>query len=453
MNAGSVFRSRRVVLADGVRPATVHVRDGVIERVSGWDDTLGSAELTDTGDAALLPGVVDTHVHINEPGRTEWEGFACATRAAALGGVTTLVDMPLNCDPPTTTVRALAAKLAATSGKLNVDVGFWGGVVPGNRAALQPLWEAGVFGFKAFMCPSGIDEFPAATTSDLRAALGVLGPLGAPLLVHAEAPEALCEAIPDADANCYATFLDTHPPEAETSAIETLIALARASDARVHVVHLATSSALPMLAAARASGVKVTVETCPHYLHFASQDVPDGKFTFKCAPPIRGERDRDGLWEGLRSGIIDLVATDHSPCLPALKQVQAGGFVRAWGGIASLQLSLSIMWSGARVRGLSLLEVARWMCEAPARLAGLRQKGAIAPGKDADLVVFDPDVEWVVDAGRLAHRHSLTPYAGARLTGRPLATYLRGRLVASGDDVAAAPSGRILARASTDSMR
>ena len=445
MNSPAVFRSRRVVTPDGVRAATVHVRNGVIARVSEWDDT-GSGDLLDVGEAALLPGLVDTHVHVNEPGRTEWEGFETATRAAALGGVTTIVDMPLNCDPPTTTVDAFRAKLAAAERKLHVDVGFWGGVVPGNSDTLGALWNAGVLGFKAFMCPSGIDEFPASTVQDLATALAVLAPLNAPLLVHAEVPEALRAMEPGADPHRYATYLATRPDQAEVQAIEALINLARSASARVHVVHLATAQALSALSTAKANGVRLTVETCPHYLYFTAEDVPDGQCQFKCAPPIRDARNREELWAALRSGVIDLIATDHSPCPPALKHLDDGDFPGAWGGIASLQLSLCIVWTEAARRGFGLDAVARWMCEAPAALAGLSRKGAIVPGNDADLVVFDPGGEWVVEAAALAHRHPVTPYDGARLTGRPVATYLRGTLIASDGRVQGDPTGAVLLR-------
>ncbi len=451
MNAPSVFRSRRVVLPEGVRAATVHVQDGVITRISEWDDT-GPGDLADVGEAALMPGLVDTHVHINEPGRTEWEGFDTATRAAALGGVTTIVDMPLNCDPPTTTVDAFEGKLAAARGRLCVDVGFWGGVVPGNSGSLDALWKAGVLGFKAFMCPSGIDEFPASTVPDLATALAVLAPLDAPLLVHAEVPGALRAADPQADPRRYSTYLATRPDEAETQAIDALIALARSSNARVHVVHLATARALAALSDAKAEGVRLTVETCPHYLHFSAEDVPDGQCQFKCAPPIRDERNRQELWSGLRRGVIDLVASDHSPCPPALKRMDTGDFLPAWGGIASLQLSLSIVWTEAARQGLSLGAVARWMSEAPATLAALHRKGAIAPGKDADFVVFDPEAEWMVEPSTLAHRHPVTPYDRARLTGRPRATYLRGALIAREGRMHGVPAGAVLLRPGMELM-
>lgn len=445
-----VLRGRRVVAGGAMGPAAVHVAQGVITAVTGYDDVPPEVEVVDAGHAVLMPGLVDTHVHVNEPGRTEWEGFDTATRAAAAGGVTTLVDMPLNSVPATTSVVGLAAKLAAARGRVHVDVGLWGGVVPDNLEELEPLWAAGVLGFKCFLCPSGVDEFAHVTEADLRAALPSLARLGAPLLAHAELPEPLARAalaVAELDARRYAVYLASRPPESERQAIELLIRLARETGARVHVVHLADADSLPLLRDARASGVPVTVETCPHYLHFAAEEIRDGATDHKCAPPIRQAENRERLWAALGAGDIDLVATDHSPCPPAMKGLDGGDFLRAWGGIASLQLSLPVVWNGARQRGYTPVDVARWMCEAPARLAGLdASKGAIAPGRDADFVVWDPDATFIVDPARLHHRHPLTPYAGATLPGVVRATYLRGRRVFDGAQVAAEPTGRILSR-------
>ena len=437
-----IIRSQRVVTPFGVRPQSVHIEGERIAAVKAWDDT-GGGELVDAGDAAVMPGVVDTHVHINEPGRTDWEGFETATRAAAAGGVTSIVEMPLNSIPATTTVAALLEKLAAAGAqprsraaqnKLSVDVGFWGGVVPGNTAELEPLWKAGVFGFKCFMVPSGVAEFEHVTERDLREAMPVLARLGAPLLVHAELPGPIDEAA-DLEA-CqawegreYSCYLASRPREAEHQAIAMVIRLARETGARVHIVHVASADAAPMLALARQEGVRLTAETCPHYLHFAAEDIPDGGCQYKCAPPIRERENNERLWRALKDGVLDLVASDHSPCPPALKQLDAGDFSTAWGGIASLQLALAVTWTGAAARGGTLADVAGWMSAAPARLAGLDAKGAIEAGRDADLVIFRPDAEFVVDAAGLYHRHPVTPYAGARLRGVVERTYLRGSLV------------------------
>ena len=439
-----VVRSERVVLPDGVRPASVQIADGRIAAITAYADVPSGVRLLDAGPHMLLPGLVDTHVHINDPGRAEWEGFEHATKSAAAGGVTTLVDMPLNSIPPTTEVRALEAKREAAGGRCHVDVGFWGGVVPGNVDSLEPLARAGVLGFKCFLCPSGVDEFEHVTENDLRAVLPVLSRLGLPLLAHAELPALLNNATAG-DPRRYATWLESRPPASEHAAIDLLVRLAREFDAAVHIVHLASHETLTSLQAARTAGAKVTIETCPHYLTFAAEDIPDGATAFKCAPPIRSREHREGLWRGLANGVIDLVATDHSPAPPSLKCLDSGDFVRAWGGIASLQIGLSAVWTGASARGFSMEDVVRWMCRAPARLAGLEaRKGAIAPGKDADLIVWDPDAESTVDPAALYHRHPVTPYAGLRLRGRVVTTLLRGETVLREGEFGAAPLGTAL---------
>lgn len=424
------------------------MRDGRIESLREYDDLAPGVPLIDAGDAALLPGLVDTHVHVNEPGRTEWEGFASATAAAAAGGVTTLVDMPLNSIPATTTGEALRAKQEAARGRCRVDVGFWGGVVPGNAHELPRLAEAGALGFKCFLVPSGVDEFDHVGEYDLREALPILARLGLPLLAHAELPEAIGAAAGAAgDPHRYETWLASRPAAAEESAIALLIELCRLTDAHVHIVHLSAATALPMLREARAEGLRLTVETCPHYLWFAAEDVQDGATELKCAPPIRERDNRDALWRALRSGGIDMIVSDHSPCPPELKSGERGDFMEAWGGIASLQLGLSVVWAAASRRGHDLGDVARWMSSAPARLAGLSaRKGSLEPGRDADIVVFDPDVEWDVDAARLLHRHRVTPYAGARLRGIARATYLRGEHIQQDGAMVGEPLGVRLER-------
>jgi allantoinase len=439
-------RSRHVVTPHGVESAVVRVEDG---RIAALTPGAGAGAGTlDLGDAWLLPGLVDTHVHINEPGRTEWEGFETATRAAAAGGVTTLVDMPLNSIPATTTVTALREKIAAAAGKCRVDVGFWGGVVPGNARELDGLAAAGALGFKCFLAPSGVDEFHHVGEGDLRAAMPVIARLGLPLLAHAESPRAL-----DADAResiggdprRYATWLCSRPREAEHEAIALLIRLCRETGCRVHVVHLSSADAVPALRDARAGGLPITVETCPHYLGFDSGEIEDGRTEFKCAPPIRERENRERLWSALREGVIDLVATDHSPCPPAMKEPGSGNFMTAWGGIASLELALAAVWTEARTRGFTPADLARWMSAGPARLAGLEgTKGAIAVGHDADLVVFDPDTEFVVDAARLCQRHPVTPYAGRRLAGRIERVYLRGTCAFDGANFPGPATGRLL---------
>jgi allantoinase len=442
-----IVRSERVVLPDGVRPAAVHVRDGRIVSVGDYGQRPAGVAQLDAGERVVLPGLVDTHVHINDPGRADWEGFDSATRAAAAGGVTTIVDMPLNSIPPTTTVSGLDAKTRAATGRCQVDVAFWGGVVPGNAASLEPLAVAGVAGFKCFLSPSGVDEFEHVDEADLRDALPILARLDLPLLVHAELPAHLRDVDPRADRRAYATWLGSRPPDAEHAAIELLIRLAHEFGAPIHVVHLASAGALETIAAARARGVRITAETCPHYLTFAADEIRDGATAFKCAPPIRERVHREELWTALRDGRIDLVATDHSPAPPALKRIEDGDFVGAWGGIASLQLGLAATWTGAAARGIGIERLASWMAAAPAALAGLaHRKGRIQAGQDADLVIWDPDAEWTVDPAALHHRHALTPYTGMRLRGRVHTTILRGQAIFDGDRFAA-PAGTILRRA------
>jgi allantoinase len=422
-----------VVLADGVRPAAVHVVDGRIAAVT--DFTAASAAHTLEDDVVLLPGLVDSPVHVNEPGRTEWEGFATATRAAAAGGVTTIVDMPLNSIPPTVDVDALHVKREVAEGQLAVDVAFWGGAVPGNVDQLRPLHEAGVVGFKCFLLDSGVPEFPPLDDAGLRAALREIARFDGLLIAHAEDADVIAAA-PQPNGPGYRQFLDSRPPAAEETAIARLIDAARDTGARVHVVHLADGGALPLLRRARAAGVRITVETCPHYLTFAAEEVGDGATPFKCCPPIREAAHREALWQALAAGDVDLVVSDHSPCTPELKRLDVGDFAAAWGGIASLQIGLSAVWTGARARGLALEDVVRWMATGPARLAGLPRKGGIEPGKDADLVAFAPDERFTV--GPLHHRHAVTPYAGRELVGVVRRTWLHGQ-VADG-----APIGRLL---------
>lgn len=445
-----VFRSRRVVADERLAPAAVHVEDKTIVAVTAYHQTPAGGEVVDFGEFVLMPGLVDTHVHCNEPGRAEWEGFGTATRAAAAGGVTTIVDMPLNSTPATTKVTALRAKLAAAEGKLAVDVGFWGGVVPGNSAELRPLFAAGVLGFKCFLVPSGVDDFPGVNEGDLRAALPELAALGARLLAHAEAPgpiERAVAALGDAAPSRYATWLASRPPAAEEEAIALLLRLAREHDARLHIVHLSASSAVEMLRRARAEGLPVSVETCPHYLVLAAEDIGDGRTDCKCAPPIRESINNDALWDALEAGVIDLVASDHSPCPPEMKLLESGDFLRAWGGIASLELGLPLMWTAARRRGHGPERLAQWMAAAPAKLAGLDdRKGRLAPGCDADFVVWDPEASFRVDPARLHQRHPVTPYAGRELQGVVRETWLRGRQVFDGASFAEPPAGRLILR-------
>ena len=440
-----IIRSRRVATSDGIRPAAVHIAAGVIEAVTGFDQVSPGAELIEAGTALVFPGLVDSHVHINEPGRTEWEGFASATAAAAAGGITTLVDMPLNSIPATTSASALEEKRAAASGNCRVDTGFLGGVVPGNTAELPKLHEAGVLGFKCFLAPSGVDEFPAVDRGDLHAALPCLAELSALLMVHAELPAGLKP--PTGDPSRYATWLASRPEDAEIEAVELLVELAQRYGVRVHVVHVSAPRTVEVIRRAQQAGTSVTGETCPHYLRFAADDIPDGAVVYKCAPPIRDAACREGLWVALENGGLDLVVSDHSPAPPAVKEPRPGDFLRAWGGIAALQLRLPLMWTMARNRGHEPGRLVEWLCTAPARLVGLDQrKGTLAPGRDADLVLWHPERVFTVTPELLKQRHPMTPWMGHRLAGEVEATYLRGEPVFSMTGPPRPPSGRLLSR-------
>ncbi|HEV2178482.1 MAG TPA: allantoinase AllB [Terriglobia bacterium] len=436
-----MVRSRRVVLPSGMRPASIGIRKGLITAIGSYE----RSHAEDFGDLVIMPGLVDTHVHINEPGRTEWEGFATATQAAAAGGVTTLIDMPLNSVPAVTNVAALETKIAAAQGRCSVDVGFWGGVIPGNAREILPLWEAGCFGFKCFLAPSGVDEFPSVTENDLRRAMPEIIACGSVLLAHAEDPAHLPAT--SGDGRCYASYLASRPRRAEDCAIELLIRLSRETGCRVHIVHLSSSDSLAQLTAARAEGVAITVETCPHYLAWGAEEIADGATEFKCAPPIRESANRDALWRGLVAGTIDFVVSDHSPCPPAMKHRESGDFFSAWGGVASLELGLAAVWTEARERGARIEDISRWMSAGPAKLAGLGHlKGSIAPGHDADLVIWDPEASFRVDAAHLRQRHKLTPYAGRPLFGVIHRTLLRGREVSPDGPPAGTPFGKVMRR-------
>jgi allantoinase len=441
-----VLTSQRVLTPAGLRPAAIEIAG---ERIHAVHDVAPPGlPCEDLGDLVLMPGLVDGHVHINEPGRTEWEGFVSATRAAAAGGITTLVDMPLNSIPVTTTVSALEAKLQAAAGKLHVDCGFWGGVVPGNTHELAPMVQTGALGFKAFLCDSGIDDFPASGERELREAMPVLARCGVPLLVHAELVDEHLALPAEPDPTAYTSWLHSRPQRFEDAAIAQMIELARDTRCHVHIVHLSSASALPMLRQAKASGVPITVETCPHYLCLTAEEVPPGATTYKCAPPIREASNREALWQGLADGTIDLVISDHSPCTPALKLQDRGDFLEAWGGIASLQLGLANVWTEARRRGHGLERIHAWMTSGPLGLLGLSEpRGKVAPGNLADLVAWSPENAWTIRPELLHHRHQITPYLGREVAGEVAHTWLRGRSILRSGLLVGEPTGKALLRA------
>lgn len=445
-----LLKSTRILIPEGEIAGAVHIQGGKILAVLSDGSPLPNLPIEDAGNDVVMPGLVDSHVHINEPGRTEWEGFETATRAAAAGGITSLVDMPLNCIPVTTTLSALETKLSATRDKLWVDCGFYGGLIPGNTPDLEPMIHAGVLGFKCFLVHSGIDDFPNATEVDLRAGMPILAQYGVPLLVHAELDLPGQSEDLAADPALYQTYLDSRPPEMEMNAIRLMIELARETRCHVHIVHLSCSDAVPMIEVARQEGVPITVETCPHYLALTAEEIANGDTRFKCAPPIREAENRQKLWQGLEAKTIDFIISDHSPCEPVLKKLDLGHFMDAWGGISSLQFGLSIIWTEALARGYSLQSLVQWMCEGPAKLTGLNnQKGAIAPGYDADFVVWDPEAGQVIHANQIQHRHKITPYEGKHLRGVVHQTYLRGRKIYDHSGFLSPPAGQHLLRPRT----
>ena len=443
------LRSQRTFIDGGEQPATVVIGDGKIRAILAINADVGCA-VEDLGKKVLMPGLVDTHVHINEPGRTEWEGFNTATQAAAAGGITTVVDMPLNCTPVTTTAAALQQKLDALGDQLWVDCGFWGGVVPENLDDLEGLVQAGVLGVKSFTIHSGISDFPQVDAGHMQRAIPILAAHKVPYLIHAELDR---HDSPPADiGTSYQSFLQSRPRRWENDAIELVIELARQAsevgqDVRMHIVHLSSSDAIGIIAAARAEGLSISAETCPHYLTIAAEDCPDGKPLFKCCPPIREEENRNVLWQGLEQGVIEFVVSDHSPCTPQLKHLDSGDLEKAWGGISSLQFGLSLVWTEARERGYSLARVVDWMATQPARFAGLEAcKGRIAPGYDADLVVFDDDAEYEITADIIKYRHKMTPYEGRRVRGLVERTLLRGQTVFADNELRGGSLGRPILR-------
>jgi allantoinase len=426
--------------------AKLWIKEGKIHKVLRARDPVPDLARLDIGNKVLLPGLVDSHAHINEPGRTEWEGFHTATQAAAAGGITTVIDMPLNSIPATTTLAALETKKNSAASNCAIHIGFWGGVVPGNSQELEPMIRDGIFGFKAFLCPSGVAEFPMATERDLLEAMPILARFQIPLLVHAEI-ESPVSVPTQADPRAYRSYLDSRPPSWEMNAIQMMIRLSEKTGCPTHIVHLSSASALPDLVAAKKRGVKISVETCPHYLSFCSEEIPDGAIFLKCSPPIRDRVNREALWQGLKNGEIDFIVSDHSPCTPNLKHPETGEFKNAWGGISGLQTSLSVVWTQIRARNLGLSELVRWMSYGPSHFLGLdARKGSIAEGKDADLVVFDPESSFILEEAQILHRHKTSPYSGQKLLGQVEMTFVRGTKVYDRGKLSAEPSGHLLTR-------
>ncbi|MCF6403755.1 allantoinase AllB [Chitinophaga filiformis] len=421
-----IIKGNNILTPDGLQQAAVLVKDGRIHAIQ-TDLPDNASSIVDIGDKVLMPGITDPHVHINEPGRTDWEGFDTATRAAIAGGITTLVDMPLNSSPVTTTVQALEQKLSAAAAQLHADCGFWGGVIPGNENEIEPLINKGVQGFKAFLTHSGIDEFPNVTAADLEKVMPIIARYDLPLLVHCELMEEGQPAFAQDNKRSHRQYMASRPQTWEQAAIDLMIRLCEKHRCRVHIVHLSAADAIENIIAAKEKGLPITVETAQHYLYFNGEEVPDGNTSFKCAPPIRERENNQQLWEALKAGVIDFVATDHSPSPPELKELESGDFTTAWGGISSLQLALPALWTAGRSRDVTLPQIARWLCEQPAILAGVQnRKGKIAAGYDADFVVWDPDRLFTVHAETLFHKHKLTPYVNETLYGVVEQTYIRG---------------------------
>jgi allantoinase len=444
MSEPIAIRSKRVLIGSEreLRPATLLIQDEKIVRITEYGGAAPGARLIDVGKQVVMPGIVDTHAHINEPGRTEWEGFQTATRAAAAGGITTVIDMPLNSIPATTTLQALRTKARSAEGQCTIDYGFWGGVVPGNADELEPMVRDGALGFKTFLIESGVDEFTMSREADLRLAMPILARLGVPLLVHAELDDG-CVPQGRAASREYRDYLESRPQSWETQAIEMMIRLSRETRCRIHIVHLSAADALPLIRQARNEGVPITVETCPHYLFFEAEKITSGATQFKCAPPIREHANREKLWQGLQDGTIDFIVSDHSPCTPQLKRLEVGEFEKAWGGISGIQFSFPVIWTEMKRRGLSVRQVSDWMSARVAEFGGLgSSKGRMAPGMDADLVIWDPDASFTVRSDAVLHKNRLTPYEGNELFGKVTQTWVRGQCVYQDGSFPRAASGR-----------
>jgi allantoinase len=429
MHFDCIIKARSILTSHGFREGIILVKNGVVADILPYVDYSFEDTVTDAGDDVVMPGIIDPHVHINEPGRTEWEGFDTATRAAAAGGITTLIDMPLNSAPCTTSAQHLEIKKQSAKNQLHVNCGFWGGVIPGNEKQQEEMLKNGVFGFKAFLTHSGIDDFPKSGLKELLHALEILKKYNRPLLAHCELEETFYTDDLKAYPKSYKAYLQSRPDEWEVNAVRMLIDLCREKKSKAHIVHLSSAKSLQFIRDAKTEGLPLTVETAPHYIYFNAEEIKDGHTEYKCAPPIRTAANNNELWNGLRNGLIDFIATDHSPAPPEMKEIQSGDFSKAWGGIASLQFSLPAVWTAMRKRNIALKHIIHWMCDKPAAFLNLTGKGKIEKGADADFVIWNPEEKFIVNAKMIQHKHKVTPYLNNELYGVVKQTYLKGRKV------------------------
>ena len=431
MSTKQAIKSKRVITPQGIKEAIVIIQDEKILDVVAELPIDFDGTIEDVGNSVIMPGLIDCHVHINEPGRTDWEGFDTATKAAAAGGIASLIEMPLNASPVTTTAENFKIKLDAAENKLHVNCGFWGGVVPDNYDDLEALLQSGVFGLKAFLTHSGIDDFPNTNAEHLRKALLLLKKYNKPLLVHCELDAENRDSILlEQNPRSYQAYLKSRPKAWENNAVKLMIDLCRETNSHVHLVHISSSEALPLIRAAKEEGLPLTAETCPQYLFFNAEDIADGATAFKCAPPIREKENNEKLWEALKDGTLDFIVTDHSPASPELKEIESGNFKKAWGGIAGLQFLLPVVWTAAKERGFSLEQISKLLCGNIANFLRINSsKGKLQKNFDADITIWNPEQKFIVEPSMIQHRHKITPYLNLELTGVIEQTFVNGNKV------------------------
>lgn len=442
------LHSTKTLIGSGFQDVTLLIKDGIISEIIPGKIDYSGFPVEDAGDCVVMPGIIDSHVHINEPGRTAWEGFETITKAAIAGGITTLVDMPLNASPVTTSAEAFHEKIKAAQGKLHCNCGFWGGIVPGNLDKIEELIDAGVLGIKAFLTHSGIDDFPNVSISDLKTGMETIAKYNIPLLAHSELDEPHPGILLfDNNPTNYIAYLNSRPKIWEDKAVELMIGLCEKFNCPVHIVHLSSANSIEQIKIAKAKGLPLTVETCPQYLYFCAEEIPDANTLFKCAPPIRERENNEKLWKALKDGTIDFVVTDHSPATPELKKTESGNLKEAWGGIASIQFSLPVVWTAAKKRGFNLNEIATLMSSNIARFISFgHSKGHIKKGYDADIVVWDPEQKFIVKKEDIHYRHKISPYIGEKLYGVVKQTYVGGKKVFENGNFISLPQGEILLR-------